>query len=331
MADGRHGKLNIDMTNFPIQKKDLKLAMLGMTEGNGHPYSWSIIINGKYNAAALAKCPYAAIIDYISKQPQNTIGIDGAEVTHVWTDNSEDAKHVAEVAEIAHVVSDPKDVIGKVDAVLVATDIGSEHVKRCQPFIEAGVPIFVDKPLCDNLNDLNIFKTWVEQDKPLISSSAMRYCKEFEPYHQSTYELGELRYINVTMIKSWEKYGIHALETLYPITGPGFESIQNLGDKHRNIIHLKHSKGIDINIANISDMLGGFGLVSLIGTKSGIQIKSTDTYYAFKKQLVSYVNYLRSGIKPFPWNETYELMQLVAAGIESRDKGGIKINLQEGK
>ena len=41
--------------------------MLGMTEGNGHPYSWSIIINGKYNAQALAKCPYAAIIDYLTE------------------------------------------------------------------------------------------------------------------------------------------------------------------------------------------------------------------------------------------------------------------------
>ena len=76
-------------------------------------------------------------------------------------------------------------------------------------------------------------------------------------------------------------------------------------------------------------MLGGFGLVSLIGTKSGIQLKSTDTYYAFKKQLQSYVNYLKTGIKPVPWNETYELMQLVSAGIESRNKGGIKINLSE--
>ena len=96
-----------------------------------------------------------------------------------------------------------------------------------------------------------------------------------------------------------------------------------------NIVHLHHSKGIDINIANIHDMLGGFGLISLMGTKGGIQIKSTDTYYAFKKQLQSYVNYLQTGHKPVPWNETYELMQLVSAGIESREKGGIKITLNK--
>ena len=317
------------MTQFPIENKKIKLAMLGMTEGNGHPYSWSIIINGRYNAEALAKCPYAAIIDYISKQPKNTLGIQDVEVSHVWTDNPEDAKLVAKVAEIENIVEDPKDVIGHVDAVLVATDIGSEHVERCRPFVEANVPIFVDKPLCDNFSDLKIFQQWIDEKKPIISSSAMRYCKEYEPYHQSTYELGDLRYINVTMAKSWEKYGIHALETLYPIVGPGFTSIQNLGDKNRNIVHLYHSKGIDINIANIHDMLGGFGLVSLVGTKSGIQIKSNDTFYAFKKQLESYVHYLRTGVKPVPWEETKELMKLVAAGIKSREEGGIKINLSE--
>jgi len=329
MVDGRHGKLNIHMTNFPILKKDLKLAMLGMTEGNGHPYSWSIIINGKYNATALAECPYAAIIDYISKQPQNTLGIEGAEVTHVWTDDPEDAKHVAKVAEIANVVSDPKDVIGKVDAVLVATDIGSEHIKRCKPFIEAGIPIFIDKPLCDNANDLKIFNKWMLEGKPFISSSAMRFAKEFEPYHLSTNELGDLRYINVTMAKSWEKYGIHALETLYPIVGPGFISVQNTGKNDRNIVHLRHKSGVDINIASIYDMLGGFGMITLAGTKAGIQIRTNDTYYAFKKQLVSYINFLKTGEYPVPWKETYELMQLVIAGIKSREENGNIIKIQQ--
>ena len=317
------------MTQFPIENKKIKLAMLGMTEGNGHPYSWSIIINGRYNAEALAQCPYAAIIDYISKQPKNTLCIKDVEVSHAWTDNPEDAKLVAKVAEIENIVEDPKDVIGQVDAVLVATDIGSEHVERCKPFVEANVPIFVDKPLSDNFTDLKIFQQLIDEGKPITRSSAMRYCKEYDPYHQSTYELGDLRYINVTMAKSWEKYGIHALETLYPIVGPGFTSIQNLGDKDRNIVHLHHSKGIDINIANVFDMIGGFGLVSLVGTKSGIQIKSNDTFYAFKKQLESYVHYLRTGVKPVPWEETKELMQLVAAGIKSREEGGIKINLSE--
>ena len=45
---------------------EIRLAMLGMIEGNGHPYSWSAIING-YNPTEMAKCPYAAIPAYLGK------------------------------------------------------------------------------------------------------------------------------------------------------------------------------------------------------------------------------------------------------------------------
>ena len=39
---------------------DIKLAMLGMVDGNGHPYSWSAIFNG-YDPEEMAECPYATI------------------------------------------------------------------------------------------------------------------------------------------------------------------------------------------------------------------------------------------------------------------------------
>jgi len=317
------------MQNFPITEKPIKLAMLGMTEGNGHPYSWSIIINGRYDEAALARCPYPAIQDYIAKQPAETLGIKGAEVTHVWTDDPADDELVAEVAKIANVASNAEDVIGHVDAVLVATDKGEQHVARCRPFIEAGIPVFVDKPLCNNRTYLAVFSNWADSGKPFISSSAMRFAKEFAPYHRATHELGKLRYVNFTMAKSWETYGIHALEAVYPIVGPGFVSVRNTGGTDRNVLHLTHRDGVDINLVNIYDLVGGAGMMTLAGTHGGTQLRMADSYGAFRAQLVSFVDYLRTGKAPVPWVETKELMQLVIAGIESREQGGKEIYLKD--
>ena len=42
----------------------LKLAMLGMVDGNGHPYSWSAIFN-RYDPIEMLKCPYAGIPAYL--------------------------------------------------------------------------------------------------------------------------------------------------------------------------------------------------------------------------------------------------------------------------
>ncbi len=317
------------MTGFPFGDRPLRLAMLGMVEGNGHPYSWSIIFNGAYDRAALDACPYPGIRDYIVKQPPETLGIDGARVTHVWTDNPADAEDVARVAMIPNIARRAEDVIGAVDAVLVATDKGFEHVQRARPFVEAGIPVFVDKPLCDNRADLATFTRWVGEGRAILSSSAMRYAKEYVPYHRATFPLGQLRHVGVTMAKSWEAYGIHALESIYPITGPGYLSVQNIGTTQSNVVHLRHRNDIDVLIQVTKDMLGGFGMVTLAGTAGNLQLRFADTYHAFRTQLLGFVSYLRTGVPPVPFAETRELMQLVIAGIESREQGGRRIELTE--
>lgn len=35
--------------SFPLGDKPIRLGMLGMTEGNAHPFSWSAMINGYRN------------------------------------------------------------------------------------------------------------------------------------------------------------------------------------------------------------------------------------------------------------------------------------------
>ena len=48
----------------------LNLGILGISRGNGHPYSWSSIING-CNETELKKCPYEIIIKYLKRIKEN--------------------------------------------------------------------------------------------------------------------------------------------------------------------------------------------------------------------------------------------------------------------
>lgn len=311
-----------------VEREEIRLAMIGMVDGNGHPYSWSAIFNG-YNTEEMAKCPYAGIPAYLGKEPKDTLQIKGAKVTHIWTDNPEDAVHVSKASLIPNVVEKPEDVIGKVDAVIVATDKGHEHVERCRPFVEAGIPIFVDKPMVDNEEDLRTFSKWVNDGAKIMSSSCMRYAKEFLPYQLSTNNLGKVRYASITTCKTWERYGIHALEGVYPIMGSGFISARNTGSIDRNIVHLKHSSGADVNVIAIYDMFGGLGVMELVGTAGFAQVVHMDSFYSFKKQLESFISYLRMGERPFPFSETLECMKIIIAGIRSREEGGREVFLDE--
>lgn len=307
---------------------NIRLAMLGMVDGNGHPFSWSAIINGRYNAKAMADCGYPVIPQYLGAQPKESLGIPGVQVTHVWCDEPGDAEKVGQASHIPFIVDRPEHVIGEVDAVVVATDRGYEHVDRCRPFIEAGLPVFIDKPLTDNTTDLRQFIAWHEAGKPFMSTSAMRYGKEFRALAGRLGELGELRLITVSMAKSWERYGIHALEAVYPMLAPGgYTAVSHRGDDHTNLMHLAHESGVSVLLNVIGDLYGAFGHVKAFGTKGALETKFEDTFFAFKSQLEAFVRYLRTGESPVPFVETVEQMKIIIAGIESRQRGGEVVRL----
>jgi hypothetical protein len=220
-------------------------------------------------------------------------------------------------------------MIGVLDAVICATDIGHEHVERCRPFIAAGIPMFIDKPMVDNEKDLQIFVRWRDQGKHFISSSSMRYTKSMEPFYKNHYEIGKLMYICQPMCKKWETYGIHALESVFPLLGEGFYSVRNTGDADRNMVHIKHSSGCDVHIPLSLGMYGSFGITLLVGSIGNKIITDSDSYYSFKKQMDNFVHYLRIGEEPFPFTETKELMKMVIGGVMSREQGGREVLLSE--
>lgn len=300
---------------------EIRLAMLGMIEGNGHPYSWSAIVNG-YNPAEMAKCPYAGIPVYLGRQPLETVRIPGARVTHVWTDNPAEAPLVAKASLIQNVVGRPEDVIGHVDAVVIATDDGNDHVRRAKPFIDAGLPVFIDKPMATNVDDLRQFVQWQRAGKVLLSTSGMRYAPEMRLSNAQREHLGDLRWITSFTCKTWERYGIHALEAVYPLLGPGFISAQTQHQPGSDLVHLRHDAGAQVTLAAIHDAYGSFGAVHLYGTKGDIALKLTDTYSAFRAQLVAFIDMLRTGTPPFEFQQTVELMAIIIAGIQSRESGG---------
>ena len=314
---------------FPLGSKELKIGILGFTEGNGHPYSWSAMFN-HYDKEEMESCGFPVIPRYLEKQPNHSFGIPGAKITCVCCTGyagREEAEHIARAAKIPTVYDRPEEMIGNVDAVIVATDDGNEHVERCRPFVEAGIPMFIDKPLVNTEEDLQTFLRWREAGAHFISSSCMRYSKDQEAYYGNHYELGQIKYICSPMAKKYETYGIHALERMYPLLGEGFLSVRNTGTAEKAVVHIKHKSGCDVHIVQGYDM-ATMGMM-VLGTHQAKLFDGGDSYYAFKKQLDVFVHWLRTGEEPFPFEETVELMKLVIGGLRSREEGGREVFLEE--
>ena len=81
-----------------------------------------------------------------------------------------------------------------------------------------------------------------------------------------------------------------------------------------------------------SDMtVFSFHPVKTITTGEGgaVTVSGGDSYYAFKKQLDRFVQFLRTGKADHPFEDTIEMAKIIAAGIRSREEGGRRVYLSE--
>lgn len=189
----------------------LRLGVIGMSKGNGHPYSWSAIFNG-YDEESMKGCGFPAISNYLAQQKWPQAKIRGACVTHIWTQSLKLSEHIATAALIRHVVSRPEEMIGAVDAVLLARDDAERHLEFATPFISAGLPIYIDKPVALSLTDFDYLFGLEKYPGQIFTCSALRYSRELKLSSADRLQVGELREIHAVTPKSWEKYAIHIIE-----------------------------------------------------------------------------------------------------------------------
>ncbi|MEU6014834.1 Gfo/Idh/MocA family oxidoreductase [Streptomyces sp. NPDC047515] len=83
---------------------------------------------------------------------------------------------LASTGGIAKIVDEPTDLLGLVDAVIVADRHGARHRDQAIPFLVEGLAVFVDKPLACSVEDARaIIDTALAHDAPLTSFSALRW------------------------------------------------------------------------------------------------------------------------------------------------------------
>lgn len=304
----------------------LKLGVMGLSQGNGHPYSWSAIINGNYDEKAMADCGYAGIPVYL-KANHATLGIDDARVTHIWTQDRRLSEHIAEASLIDNVVDNSEDMIGKVDAVLLARDDPENHKAMAKPFIDAGVPIFIDKPLAIRTDDLNYFARQAADGKFIMSCSSMRYASENEAVRPDMASLGKLELATVVGKKDWVKYGVHMLEGLFALLDdPKAVSVKHVSSSGKDIVCIKFETGLLATVHLFYDITPTFQ-VSIFGTQGWRMIEYKNWYAMFRDNLVEFVGSVRQGSPRLDFAKTENVIRTLIAAKKSFEQDGKTIKL----
>ncbi|NIA17076.1 MAG: Gfo/Idh/MocA family oxidoreductase [Planctomycetes bacterium] len=304
----------------------LKLGMIGLSAGNGHPYSWSAIINGRYNEKAMNDCGYAGIASYLSAN-RATLGIDGAKVTHIWTQDQKLSRHIARASLIENVVDNMDDLIGRVDAVLLARDDPENHVEMAGPFIEADIPLFIDKPLACNYDDLAFFKKQIEQGKFIMSCSSMRYAAESYAVKQNISSLGQLELATAVGGKDWIKYGVHMLEGLFALLDdPKAVSVKHISSSKKDIVHIEFETGL-IGMVCLFYNISPTFQISLFGQQGWKLIEYSNWYAMFRDNLIEFIRSVREKKQRLEFRKTENIIRTLIGAAKSLEQGGKTITL----
>ena len=98
----------------------------------------------------------------------------GIEVKYVWGETEAFARNAVEKGGIPNRVKDPREMLGKIDALIVDHRHAKYHLPAALPFVEAGVPTFVDKPFCYRVDEGKAFlEKALEKGTPVTSYSSI--------------------------------------------------------------------------------------------------------------------------------------------------------------
>jgi predicted dehydrogenase len=286
------------------------IGIMGISEGNGHPFSYSAIING-YSPEGLKNSGWTGIYDYVRRRHASEFGLGGWKVTHAWTQDAVVTRKLCAACLVENCVEDYHDLLGNVDAVIIARDDFELHFEMAQPFLKAGLPLFIDKPLSLDVAQLRELKTYLASGQ-LMSCSGMRYARELDEPRATLDSYGRVKLIRGAIVLSWEKYGIHILEAVLGMPTSRPVSVRMTAGAHASAVVRLEDESL-LQVDALGEAARTFH-IEIFGTEKNGAFDITDNFSMFRRMLWEFTRAIESGRHAIASERTLEIMRTLIAG-----------------
>ncbi len=231
------------------------------------------------------------------------------------------------------IVDSPTALIGKVDAVMVESQQGNKHLAHAKLFLEAGLPVFVDKPFAGSLAEAQEMIELAQRQKlPIMSCSSLRYDPVITAAQAKQNELGKLLSADVWTPAALHEgnpgmlhYGIHGVEMLYTLLGVGCQSVSMAFTEQSEVASGIWKSGHVGTVRGIRE--GSYGLGLVAHYEKGQAVFQVEGAAFYREMLKAVVKMFQTGEAPIPYNEMREIIAFILTAEDSRKAGGVPIAL----
>jgi hypothetical protein len=222
----------------------------------------------------------------------------------------------------------------KVDAVLVESVDGRPHLAQVRPVFKAKKRVFIDKPFTAGYADAKeIVRLSRESGVPFFSSSSLRFNDEIQSIKKSD-KLGGITGAFTFGPEHLEPhhpdlfwYGIHAIEMLYTLLGPGCEKVTRVKTDSADTVTGTWKDG---RVGTMRGLIQGrqdygavaFGMKALLATP--VPFRSD-----YRNLVIEIVKFFQTGVPPIPPDETLEIIAFMEAADLSKARGGAAVAISE--
>lgn len=232
------------------------------------------------------------------------------------------------------IVDSIAELLPLVDAVMLESVDGTQHLAQALPVFEARKPLFIDKPLAASLRDvLAIESLGKKHNSPWFTASSSRFTKGY-PELRNNPEVGRIlgcdTYSQARAAAGhpdlfW--YGVHGVDLLYSLMGTGCRTVRAVQTEFTEQVTGVWDDGRVGTYRAIREHTGKTGLGATAFGSAGIAHVSA--YYDYVPLVAAITEFFRTGTSPVPVSEMVEVFAYMEAAEESKRRSGTSVSLHE--
>jgi predicted dehydrogenase len=289
----------------------------------------------------------------ILNDPAAANHVPGARVVAAWKGGSPDVaasatrieRFTTELTQKWNVplVDSIEELVKRVDAVMLTSVDGRQHLAQARPVFAAKKRVFIDKPMAGSLKDAQeIARLSKESGTPFFSCSSQRFAPELAALKASP-ELREILGAAThgpapieTYVPDMFWYGIHGIEMLYTLMGPGCESVSRTHTPDGDVLvgrwkdgRVGVMRGSRQGPSTYGAVAYGRNTILSFGAPRPDAPKEPRAGNAYPSLLRAAVEFFRTGTPPVTPEETLEILAFMEAADMSKARSGAPVTLQD--
>lgn len=223
---------------------------------------------------------------------------------------------------IATICDSVQALVDQVDCGLVLSQNWDLHLARARPFIAAGKPVFIDKPLAGSVADLDALLA-LAGNAPVMAGSTMRFARELGVLRQKARDLGGIVSAFATGPGDGLNFGAHVLEMVVAFFGARFEAVLPLPGAASQLSVLEQPGGPPVMLQLGGGENGpGNGCVLVATTPRSVEVLHPQGAWDMAEPAGDALcHFFRTGVAPAPLAEHAHVIRLCLAAAHAHATG----------